>query len=201
MKKQERYLCITRRIINLSQIETFNWHDFLWATMFRPWCAISSLSVMIATFTKPQFLKNFASINALICTIIFFAYPSVGFNNEYILFENLYSIMTHTLLFIISILLMTLKFTHFNYKTMWKELIAFVVIFIYAFIEIFVLKIESDPMYFMPNSEVQEVLGMNYPTYLITYILFLIIYVGLFYLITFFINKHKSKRLNNKAKQ
>ena len=96
---------------------------------------------------------------------------------------------------------MTLKFTHFNYKTMWKELIAFVVIFIYAFIEIFVLKIESDPMYFMPNSEVQEVLGMNYPTYLITYILFLIIYVGLFYLITFFINKHKSKRLNNKAKQ
>ena len=59
---------------------------------------------------------------------------------------------------------------------MWKELICYAVIFAYAFLEIFVLKIEGDPLYFMPEGDIQEILGVSYAVYLLLYSSFIIIY-------------------------
>ncbi len=174
---------ISRRVINFCKMTEFTWHEF-WRTLLpRPWCAISCWSLIASIFVNKKFFYNFCSMSSLLCALIFFAYPSVGFNNQYILFENLYSITTHSLLLVTSISLITLKFTEFNYRTIWKEVICLAVVFIYAFFEIYVLKIEADPLYFMPGNDVQDVFKVSYPLFLVIYIAFLIVYVNVFYLI------------------
>lgn len=190
---------VARRIINLTKMgEGADASDYLYTLLPRPWCAIACWSLIIATIFNKKFLYNFASMTALLCSLIFFAYPSVGFNNKYILFENLYSIATHSLLLITSITLITLKFTKFEYKTIWKEGICFAVILAYVFLEIYGLKIESDPMYFMPGNDVMEILGLGYSAYLVVYILFIAIYFNIFYLIDD--RKFVFKKFNKKEK-
>lgn len=174
---------LSRRIINFSRGDDLNLNTFLYRLLPRPWCAIACWTLIVSAIVNKKWLYNFASYSALLCALIFFAYPGVGFNNEYILFENLYSIATHSLLLITSISLITLRFTKFEYKTIWKDLLCLLVVLIYTFIEIYVLKIESDPMYFMPNNDVQEILGLNYGLFLVIYIVFMAIYINLFYLI------------------
>lgn len=174
---------LTRRCLNIYKTTDYSFHSILHIMLPRPWCAISCWALILSTFINKKFFYNIASITALLCAIIFFAYPGVGFNNKYILFENLYSIVTHALLLVTSITLITLNFTKFEYKTIWKELICYAVIFAYAFLEIFVLKIEGDPLYFMPEGDIQEILGVPYAVYLLLYISFIIIYTNIFYLI------------------
>ena len=128
--------------------------------MPRPGCAISCWLVSIALIVKKKFFYNFASIIGILCSVIFFAYPGAGFTNELILFENLYSIVTHTFFFIISICFITYKFTDFQYKTIWKELICIAVMIAYTFLEISVLKTDPDPFYFMRDNEVMDVVGI-----------------------------------------
>lgn len=173
---------IIRRITGFINKElTFN--NIMYILLPRPGCAISCVLVILASIFNKKAWYNIASIVSLICAIIFFAYPGAGFINKYILFEQLYSIVTHSLFFVMSILFMTLGLTEFRYKTCWKEAIAFVIIIIYSFLEIYVLKINADPFYFMPNNEVQEIVGMGYAVYLALYMLFMFVYVNLFYLI------------------
>lgn len=185
---------VTRRVKNLISMTEFTWNDFLYIMLPRPFCAISSFSIIFSTFTKSTNYKNFASIISLICAVIFFAYPEAGFNNEYITFEQFYSICTHALLLIISITLITLRFTKFDYRTIWKELILFAIVYAYAFLEIYVLDIASDPLYFMPNNDVQEILGLSYGLFLATYIAFISIFVSTYYVITYLYNKKKATK-------
>lgn len=199
---------LTRRIVNL--IKNTNWDatSVLYILLPRPWCAISCWATMISVLVNKKFFYNFASATSLICAIIFFAYPSVGFNNKYILFENLYSIATHSLILITSILLITLKFTKFEYKNIWKEAICFAVLLVYVFLEIYVLKIEGDPMYFMPNNDVMDILSISYGAYLPLYILFMLVYLNAFYLIddrksvkSVFVRKKKVENLTQNEEE
>ena len=179
---------ITRRVKNLIAISisggaTLN--DILYILLPRPWCAISCWGLIIAAIFRKKYLFNIASIMALLCAIIFFAYPSAGFNNTLMEFENIYSITTHAMLLVTSISLITLRFTDFKYKSMWKDLICLAVIFVYACLEIWVLRISSDPLYFMPiaGNEVMEILGVGGALYVIIYTLSLIVFINIFYLI------------------
>lgn len=185
---------LSRRIINFSRGEQMDFTAVMRTFLPRPWCAISCWCFMASVIVNKKFFYNFTAATSFLCTLIFFAYPTVGFNNKYILFENLYSICTHALLMIGAITLITLKFTDFDYKKdVWKELICLAVTFVYAFIEIFLLKIEADPLYFMPGNEAQGVLGLEYPVYLVVYILFLIVYFCAFYAVQHFVMKKKSE--------
>ena len=192
---------LLRRCLNIYKTTDYSFHNILHILLPRPWCAISCWMLIISTFVNKKFFYNIASITSLLCAIIFFAYPGVGFNNKYILFENLYSIVTHALLLTTSITLITLKFTKFEYKTIWKELICFAVIFVYAFIEIYLLKIEGDPLYFMPNGDIQDILGVSYAVYLLLYIGFISIYTNVFYLIGDRKNVIKKRKKLNKQLQ
>lgn len=193
---------LTRRSINVY-ITVSGGNSTLrgWLGLFlpRPWCAISCWTIILSLVVNKKFVYNIASIMSLLCALIFFAYPGVGFNNKYMLFENVYSITTHSLLLISSIVFMTLGIAKFEYKTIWKEIIYFVGVLAYTFIEIYVLKIESDPMYFMPGNDVQEILSIGYSWYIVGYILFIIFYFNLFYLIGDRKNvfKKKDKQLKN----
>ena len=136
---------------------------------------------------------------------MFFTYPGVGFNNKYILFENLYSIATHFLAFCMSLLIITLGFAKFEIKNCWKEALCFLGLFCYVLLEIFVLKIEDDPMYFMPGNDIVEILNVGYGWFVFLYILVLLIYCACFYLIgdrkTIFRKKRKLHFCVNFAKQ
>ncbi len=191
---------LSRRIINISRGGCTDLTSALRTLLPRPWCAISCWLVMIAVFTKKKFLYNFTAITALLNALVFFAYPSVGFNNKYILFENVYSIVTHSLLLVSAVSMITLKFTDFRYKRGdgWQnsallELITLAIVVAYAFLEIFVLKIEADPLYFRDGNEAQGVLGLAYPIYLVVYILFLTVWLNAFYVVTGWIEKKKTK--------
>lgn len=192
---------ISRRVINFCKTTDYSWQNVLYILFPRPWCAIACWTIIFAAIFNKKFFYNFASMTALICALIFFAYPGVGFNNQYILFENLYSICTHSLILVTSILLITLKFTKFEYKTIWKETIYYAIILAYCLIEIYALKIEADPMYFMPGNDVQEILGVSYGLYLPLYIVFMLVYFNIFYLIDDRKNvfKRKTKRKNQTA--
>lgn len=183
---------LSRRVINLSRGNNETLNDFLHILLPRPWCAISCWLIMASSIIKKTRFYNFASMNALINAIIFFAYPSVGFNDKYILFENTYSIVTHMLLLITSITLMTLRLTDFTLgKGTVKETIGLGLVFAYAFIEIYLLKIEKDPLYFMPDNEVQAFLGVEYTPFLFIYIGFLAFYFSMFYIGHWLLNRKK----------
>ena len=190
---------IARRIINFSKGSAVDLKSALYMLLPRPWCAISCwLTIAAATFNKKT-LWNFATMNSLLCSLIFFAYPSVGFNHKTILFENLYSIATHALLFVTSLSALVLRLGDFRYKRetfvrgAMKEGIMLVCVFAYALVEIYVLKIEPDPLCFMANNDVQKVLGMGYGGYLAVYAIFLCVWFNAFYLIPMLWNKYVKK--------
>ena len=161
-----------------------NGTSFLWIMLPKPWCAISCWLLVACVLVKKPFFYNFASLSALLCSVIFFAYPGPGYNNVHLLFDNWYSILTHALLLTMSITLIVLKFTDFRYRDIWKLAIGFVLTFVYGLLQIYVLKTQSDPMYFMPHGDIQEgILGISYGLYLFLYITLILVYVNAFYLI------------------
>ncbi len=186
---------ISRRVINISRgINDFD--TLLYVLLPRPWCAISCWFLIFTAFLKKTSLYNFTSANALLCALIFFSYPAVGFNDRYILFENVYSIGTHTLLFVSAVSTISLGLTNFEIKkkTIMPFIIMLLSVFAYAFIEIFLLNVEPDPLYFMSGNDVQSFFGVNYGAYLIIYVLFLAFYFSLFYIVQYFANKFKNKK-------
>lgn len=150
----------------------------LWIILPKPWCAISCWALIASCFIKKPFFYNYASLSALLCAFIFFIYPGVGYNNVHLLFENWYSILTHALLLTTSISLMTLQYTQFRFRHFWKTGVCFVLTFVYGLVEIYILKIQEDPMYFMPEGDIQaDILRMDYGLYLTLYIILFLAYV------------------------
>ena len=145
----------------------------------KPWCQISTWLLITSVFVKKQYFYNFASLSALLSAIVFFIYPGVGFNNEYLLFENWYSICSHALLLTTSITMICFKYADFRYKCFGKVMIGFALTFVYAFLQIFVFKIHVDPLYFMPGGDIQAgILKISYGLYLPAYIAVLLIYIN-----------------------
>ena len=171
---------IARRVINFCKTPGQDLIQSLRTLLPRPGCAIACWLVMIAVYVNKKIVYNVASIISILCGGIFFIYPVAGYNNQYILFENIYSIITHCTFFAVSICFITYGFTDFKYKGGWKDLIGIAIVFVYAFLEI-VFKIEGDPFFFMANNEVQEIIGMSYNVYLPCYIVFVLFYINLFY--------------------
>ncbi len=196
---------ILRRLLNATRPAFYGGEvgDFLaWTRLIvpRPWCAISCWLLIVSAIVKKKFFFNLASMSALICAIIFFIAPEAGFNNQYMLFENVYSIATHALLLITSITLITLNFADFRYirgkkwtETALVELIGIAAIFLYAALEI-ILGIEADPLYFMPGNDVMDILGLAHSLYVVLYSAFLTLYFNLFYLITKAVSAIKNKK-------
>ncbi|MBO7218782.1 MAG: YwaF family protein [Clostridia bacterium] len=191
-------LGVTRRIVNLCKTTDYTVNNILSILLPRPGCAISCWLVIAATIINKKFFYNFSSIIAILCGVIFFAYPEAGFNNQYLLFENIYSIFTHTLFLISGVCFITYGFTDFKYKNAWKELICLGVLLVYVLLEIYVLKIEGDPFYFMPQNDVQDIVGLGYGIYLPGYLAFIAVYLNAYYLIPFFKNKISNKSSNKK---
>ncbi|MBR2621101.1 MAG: hypothetical protein IKC97_01870 [Clostridia bacterium] len=196
---------IIRRVINFTRGEPMTTDTVLYYLLPRPWCAISCWMTIAAALTGKKTLYNFSAMCSLLCSLVFFVYPVVGFNHGVYLFEDVYSIATHSLLFITSLSMMTLGLTDFRYhrehgKGAWQELFLLCLTFTYAFVEIFVLEIEKDPLYFRPGNDVQKVFGFSYPVFLVVYVGFLLIYFNAFYIVPYLVQHyHKPKALHAAA--
>ncbi len=192
---------IARRIMLLGRKYFYNdGTTLIWIMLPRPWCAIACWAIIASVIVNKKFFYNYASLSALLCSFIFFCYPGVGYNNQYMLFDNIYSIFTHALLLISSITLITLKFTEFRYKDFWKFFVCLILTYVYGFIEIYVLKIYEDPMYFMPNGDIQaDILKISYGLYIVLYVLLILVYTNAFYLIQD--RKNVKNYLNNLLKK
>lgn len=165
----------------------------------KPWCQISTWLLMSSVFVKKPFFYNLASLSALLSAVVFFIYPGVGFNNEYLIFENWYSICSHALLLTTSITLIGFRYADFRYKHLWKEVVGFGLTFVYGLLQIFVLKIHSDPMYFMPGGDIQAgILRIDYGLYIVAYIALLIIYINIPHILG---DKETVRRFLTKTKQ
>ena len=165
---------LTRRVIGFIKMTDWTLNRVLYTLLPRPGCAISCWLAVIAVIVNKKFFYNFASIIGILCSVIFFAYPGAGFSNEYILFENLYSITTHTVFFIMCFCFITYGFAKFDYTKAYKEGVCLAVLMVYVFLEIVVLKIDHDPFYFMPNNEVMKILGMEYSLFLPLFLVFIL---------------------------
>ena len=175
---------ITRRVINLSRGNTTDLIGYLYLLLPRPWCAISCWMTMVTALTRKKVLYNFSAMNNLLCALVFFAYPSVGFNHNVILFENFYSITTHSLLLISSVSMMTLGLTDFRLKIRELVTVAALLCGVFGYATaLILLKIEKDPLYFMHGNDVQAFLGTDYATFLVIYVGFLLFYFSVFYLV------------------
>ena len=191
---------LARRIINFIKGDAVDVHTTLYLLLPRPWCAISCWLLIISAGFNKKTLWNFSAINALLCSVIFFAYPSAGFVHKHILFENLYSITTHALLLISSVCILTLNVGDFRYKRetfkdgFLKELLLLVAVFAYGTLELF-LDLSSDPLYFMPieGNEVKTILGLGSVAYVIVYSLFLCVWINAFYVIPMLWKKYSKK--------
>ncbi|MBE6620270.1 MAG: hypothetical protein E7625_02760 [Ruminococcaceae bacterium] len=213
-QKRDRIICnlaalivlfeVARRIINFSRGYDLDLHTVLYMLLPRPWCAISCWLTVMAAMFKRRYLYNAASMSSLLCALVFFAYPMVGFNHGVYLFEDVYSITTHALLLISSISMITLGQTDFRYEREGggqarHEFSVLALVFLYAFVEIYLLKIEKDPLYFLPGNDVQSVFGLSYPSYLVVYITFILVYFNAFYLIPMALRHFKHKPLPHAA--
>ena len=158
----------------------------LWIILPKPWCAIACWAIMASVLVRRKFFYDYASLSALLCAIIFFVYPGVGFNNEHLLFFNWYSILTHSLLLTTSLTMILTKTATFELENLWKFAIALGATYVYAFFEIFVFDIKTpDPMYFMPGGDIQaDILKISYGLYLAGYIFLIVSYTSAFYLIS-----------------
>jgi len=173
--------CVKLYHLHLPEMAGVTW---LVIALPKPWCAISCWALIASVFVKKTFFYNFASLSALLCSVVFFVYPGVGFNNVHLLFENWYSILTHALLLTTSITLMTLRYTSFQYKSFWKVAVCIGLTFVYALMEVFALRVHADPLYFMPNGDIQaDILKLPYGIYLVAYIALIVIYINVPYLI------------------
>ena len=181
---------LARRGVNFCRTPDQDLLQTLKTLLPRPGCAISCWLVIIAAFVNKKTVYNVASIVGILCGLIFFAYPGAGYNNQYILFENLYSIVTHCTFFAASICFVTYGLADFNYRDAWRDLIGIAIVVIYGFLEI-AFKIEADPLFFMPNNEVQDVVGMSYDVFLPCYIAFIIFYICVYYGIGYLVDRRK----------
>ncbi|MBO7214756.1 MAG: YwaF family protein [Clostridia bacterium] len=200
---------IARRIINYKKGVMFDLNSTLTHLLPRPWCAISCWILIFTSIFNKKTLWNFSAINALLCAIIFFAYPSTGFNHKHLLFENIYSIVTHALLIVSAVLILTYKLGDFRYKRetfaqgFLKEIIMFVAVFVYGILELpSILDLSFDPLFFVPThpgytNDVQEILGLSGALYLTLYFTFLIIWINAFYLIPILRKKLSKSNASN----
>jgi hypothetical protein len=180
-----------------------DWHSALYLVLPRPWCAISCWLLIVSAACNKKTFWNFSAINALLCSIVFFAYPMVGFNHKHLLFENIYSIATHALLLISSVCILTLHIGDFRYKRerfqdgFLKELILLAIIFIYTRAEI-ALDLSADPLYFLPvaGNEAKAMLGLSSVVYVTLYTSFLCVWINAFYLIPLLYQKCHKKISN-----
>lgn len=185
---------ITSRVVNLIIATDYSWQNITQIILPMHMCSVMVWVLIIAVFTKKQVLYDFAAIGGLLATVAFLLYPAVGLNRVYMSFTCLYSTISHSIGFIVAILLMSLGFAKFEWKRIWQPFLCFAIMFGWGALLDFVIFPGADYMY-LRNDPLE--LGLSIP-YHIVYAGILIVYILLFYIVYWVIQKIKNRRRKNR---
>ena len=185
---------VLSRIVNLLTEENFTFLKVLEILLPMHICSVMVWVFIIAIFSKNKTLINFSVIGGIIATIAFLLYPAVGLNRKFMSFTCLYSTISHMLGFVCCILLMTLRFSKFKIKEIYKIFICFAVMFLWGAILNNLIFPGADYMY-LRNDPLELNLPFHYQW---LYLIILVFYTLIFYLVPLIINAIKRK---NKEKE
>ncbi len=189
---------ILSRIVNLIILDVYSFQNIFKIIMPLHICSVAVWVLIIGIFTKKQILLNFTSIVAILATVAFLLQPAVGINRVYLSFTCLYSVTSHILGFVVSVLLITLKFAKFEFKKIYQIFLCFTVMFLWGVIVDFVILPGNTENYMYLMSDPLE-LNLSFPYHLL-YIVILSAYISIYYLVYYLVNKKKLKLQANGKK-
>ncbi len=181
---------IASRVVNLIIAESYTVLSVLEILLPMHICSVMVWMFIIALFTNLKTLKNFAVIGGLLATIAFLLFPAVGLNRVHMSFTCLYSTISHMLGFVTGVLLIVLGQVKFEFKDMWKVYLCFVIMFGWGALLNFVIYPGENYMYIV-ESPIEW--NYNFP-YQIVLGGALVVYIFLFYLISWIVKKIKSRK-------
>ncbi len=177
------------RIVSFAKGDANSLQGAISMLLPQSWGAFALWIMIIAAVCNKKSVWNFAAINGLLCSCVYFAYPTAGFSHTVYAFNDVYVIATRALTLIASISILTLSLGDFRYRRdtftrgILTEIILFACMFAYAFALTVFLK-TPDPMYFA-----QAKWGLPYAVYLALYVVGLLVWVNAFYVIPILWNK------------
>ncbi len=194
MKAKRTFLWIMVSILLVLEITSRVVHfikggDFFSSTVIpMHFCSIMVWMIIIATFTNNKHMYTLSAMGGLIATIAFLLYPSVGFNKEVLKFSQYYSIISHSIGFVVSIFLITGGFASFKLKNIWIGAVFLVANYIYAFLLNYWLMPNNNFMYYSEN-----LLPVPFGVWILIYILFVLTYFSSFYFVTYLKDRKRKK--------
>lgn len=153
-------------------------------------CGVMLYVYIITAFTKKQSFYNFSVICGILSTSAFLLYPGVGINREYVSFPGFYSVITHIIGFVFSVLVLIFGYAKFNFKDIWKIYVCFAVMFIWGAIANFLIFPGKNLMYM-----IEDPLKLNLKIpYQIVYLALIAFYISIFYTVSYLKNKYKKPK-------
>lgn len=178
---------ILSRIVNLIITTDYSLKNIFKIITPMHICSVMVWVFIVAIFSRKKTLMEYSVIGGFLATIAFLVYPTVGLNRTYMSFTCIYSTFSHALGFVTVILMMTLGRVHFEFKDIWKIYLCFVIMFLWGVLLDFVILPGSNYMFIVIDP---LELNINFP-YQVLYGIILILYVLIYYVISFLIGKIK----------
>ncbi len=179
-------ISISRIIRGTFSVDTILPFDF---------CGIVIWATMIAVFFRQKWLNEFIAVGGLFASVVFIAFPEVGFGAATLHFDDLYSIVIHDLMFITSIIYFFPRFSDLRWQTLYRQAICFGFCCLEATILDYWIYPDSNYM-FLKNSPININLG-RFP-YIIVLAIVMISYVVGVYFVAWLI-RVINKKLKNKT--
>lgn len=186
---------ITQRVLKLIFTDDYSFQNIMKIILPLFFCSIMVCFIIVAIFSNKQDLLNFGAIGGFLVTLAYLILPAVGLNKTYLSFDALYSIISHSLGFIVSICLVTTRYAKFNFKDIWKSYLTAAIMIIYGVI-MSLYAFPGDDYVFIINNPLEFEWIVPYQ---IIYIIFIAIYITIFYLTEFIINRIRCR--NQKTSQ
>ncbi|MEG1751822.1 MAG: YwaF family protein [Clostridia bacterium] len=184
---------ILSRVFNLIFTDDYSLEHIVKIILPLHFCSVMVWIIIIALLTNNKPFINYAVIGGLLATTAYLLFPAVGLNKTFLSFDALYSICSHSLGWVVCILLITTGYAKFDFKKIWQPYAITVAIIGYAALFNFVIFPGSDYMYMRENP-----LSFNSAIpYQIIFLAVIAIYILMFYLISFGVKK--CKKTNKKS--
>ncbi len=187
---------IVTRIVNFIVIKRLTFATIMSIIFPLEICSVVVWVLIFAVFTKKELLYNFVASIGLLATIVFLLFPAVGLNRVNMSFSCVYSIVTHIISFICSVLALVFGYAKFEIKKIWQLYLCVLGMFAWGAIIDFLIIPGSNFMYLRT---IPIPLNFNFP-YQILYGLFIIIYVLAFYLVQIFKKRDNKNNAQKNAK-
>lgn len=164
--------------------------DFFHPTVIpMHFCSIMVWMIIIAVIVNNKHMYTLSAMGGLIATVAFLLYPAVGFNVAIWKFQAYYSILSHSIGFIISVFLIAGGFAKFYLKDIWVAGLFLIANFAYSFLLNFWLYPSENFLYYGEN-----LFPTPFWAWIIIYTLMVLFYFSSFFIIAEMRRKRKRRK-------